>query len=132
MTEKKVYAAISAVAGELAEKGISKARKQGSQVNYAFRGIDDVYNALAPALVKHRLLILPRCTERSCCERTSKNGGALFYVTVRAEFDFVSTEDGSIHTVVTYGEAMDSGDKATNKAMSINTRLWTLTMRLTR
>lgn len=119
MTEKKVYAAISAVAGELAEKGISKARKQGSQVNYAFRGIDDVYNALAPALVKHKLLILPRCTERSCCERTSKNGGALFYVTVRAEFDFVSTEDGSIHTVVTYGEAMDSGDKATNKAMSI-------------
>ncbi|STS80756.1 Uncharacterised protein [Klebsiella pneumoniae] len=48
MTEKKVYAAISAVAGELAEKGISKARKQGSQVTYAFRGIDDVYNALAP------------------------------------------------------------------------------------
>ena len=119
MTDKKVYAAISAVAGELAEKGISKARKQGSQVNYAFRGIDDVYNALAPALVKHKLLILPRCTERSCCERTSKNGGALFYVTVRAEFDFVSTEDGSTHTVVTYGEAMDSGDKATNKAMSI-------------
>ncbi|WP_368753461.1 ERF family protein [Klebsiella pneumoniae] len=119
MTDKKVYAAISAVAGELAEKGISKAIKKGSQVNYAFRGIDDVYNALAPALVKHKLLILPRCTERSCCERTSKNGGALFYVTVRAEFDFVSTEDGSIHTVVTYGEAMDSGDKATNKAMSI-------------
>lgn len=119
MTEKKVYGAISAVAGELAEKGISKARKQGSQVTYAFRGIDDVYNALAPALVKHKLLILPRCTERTSCERTSKSGGALFYVTVRAEFDFVSTEDGSMHTVVTYGEAMDSGDKATNKAMSI-------------
>ena len=119
METKKVYAAISAVAGELAEKGISKGRKQGSQVNYAFRGIDDVYNALAPALVKHKLLILPRCTERTSCERTSKNGGALFYITVRAEFDFVSTEDGSLHTVVTYGEAMDSGDKATNKAMSI-------------
>ena len=70
----------------------------------------------------------------------------MFYVTVRAEFDFVSTEDGSIHTVVTYGEAMDSGDKATNKAMSIaykyaafqrsaslqKRRLWTLTMRLIR
>lgn len=38
---------------------------------------------------------------------------------VKAEFDFVATEDGSKHTVVTYGEAMDSGDKATNKAMSI-------------
>lgn len=119
METKKVYAAISAVAAELCEQGIKKSKQQGSQVNYAFRGIDAVYNALAPALVKNKLLILPRCTERTSCERMSKSGGALFYITVRAEFDFVSTEDGSIHTVVTYGEAMDSGDKATNKAMSI-------------
>ncbi|MBX9479193.1 ERF family protein [Yersinia enterocolitica] len=119
METKLVYKAISAVAGELSEQGIKKERKQGSQVTYAFRGIDAVYNALAPALVKHGLLILPRCTERTSCERVSKSGGALFYITVRAEFDFVSIEDGSIHTVVTYGEAMDSGDKATNKAMSI-------------
>lgn len=119
METKKVYAAISGVASALAEQGIRKERKQGSQVNYAFRGIDDIYNALAPELVKHKLLILPRYTERSCVERTSKNGGALFYITVRGDFDFVSTEDGSIHTVTTYGEAMDSGDKATNKAMSI-------------
>ncbi|EOI6481227.1 ERF family protein [Yersinia enterocolitica] len=119
METKLVYKAISAVAGELSEQGIKKEKKQGSQVTYAFRGIDAVYNALAPALVKHGLLILPRCTERTSCERVSKSGGALFYITVRAEFDFVSIEDGSIHTVVTYGEAMDSGDKATNKAMSI-------------
>ena len=39
-------------------------------------------------------------------------------MTVEAEFDFVSAEDGSRHTVKTFGEAMDSGDKATNKAMS--------------
>lgn len=119
MTEKKVYAAISGVASSLAEQGIRKEKKQGSQVNYAFRGIDDIYNALAPELVKHKLLILPRYTERTSVERTSKSGGALFYITVRGDFDFVSTEDGSIHTVTTYGEAMDSGDKATNKAMSI-------------
>ena len=119
METKLVYKAISAVAGELSEQGIKKERKQGSQVTYAFRGIDAVYNALAPALVKHGLLILPRCTDRTSCERVSKNGGALFYITVRAEFDFVSVEDGSTHTVVTFGEAMDSGDKATNKAMSI-------------
>ena len=40
------------------------------------------------------------------------------YVTVDAEFDFVSALDGSKHTVRTFGEAMDSADKATNKAMS--------------
>ena len=42
----------------------------------------------------------------------------MFYVTVEAEFDLVSADDGSKHTIRTFGEAMDSGDKATNKAMS--------------
>ncbi|PLR20371.1 single-stranded DNA-binding protein [Pantoea endophytica] len=113
-----VYKAISAVAKEMAEKGISKDRKNVQQ-NFQFRGIDQVYNALAPMLAKHGLVILPRITERTVTERTTQKGGVLFYVVVKAEFDFVATEDGSIHTVTTYGEAMDSGDKATNKAMSI-------------
>lgn len=113
-----VYKAISAVAKELAEQGIRK-DSRNSQQGFMFRGIDAVYNTLAPALVKHGLLILPRITERTVTERTTQKGGALFYVVVKAEFDFVATEDGSHHTVVTYGEAMDSGDKATNKAMSI-------------
>ncbi|EOC5807411.1 ERF family protein [Cronobacter turicensis] len=118
MTEKLVYQAISAVAKEMAATGISKDRTN-TQQNFKFRGIDQVYNALAPALVNHGLLILPRITERTVTERVTQKGGVLFYVVVKAEFDFVSTKDGSVHTVVTYGEAMDSGDKATNKAMSI-------------
>ncbi|ELY5808687.1 ERF family protein [Cronobacter sakazakii] len=118
MTEKLVYQAISAVAKEMAATGISKDRTN-TQQNFKFRGIDQVYNALAPALVNHGLIILPRITERTVTERTTPKGTVLFYVVVKAEFDFVSTKDGSVHTVVTYGEAMDSGDKATNKAMSI-------------
>jgi hypothetical protein len=55
---------------------------------------------------------------RECIERQTAKGSPLFYVTVEVEFDFVSAEDGSKHTVKTYGEAMDSADKATNKAMS--------------
>lgn len=113
-----VYKAISAVAREMAEVGISKDRENRQQ-GFSFRGIDQVYNALAPMLAKHGLVILPRITERTVTERTTQKGGVLFYVVVKAEFDFVATEDGSKHTVVTYGEAMDSGDKATNKAMSI-------------
>ncbi|WP_340608045.1 ERF family protein [Xenorhabdus bharatensis] len=113
-----VYKAISNVAKELAETGIKKNSENKIQ-KFMFRGIDAVYNALAPALVKHGLLILPRITERTVTERATKTGGALFYVVVKAEFDFIATEDGSKHTVTTFGEAMDSGDKATNKAMSI-------------
>ena len=112
-----VYKAISAVQSDLAGIGISKDKKN-TQQGYSFRGIDDVYDALAPVLAKHGLCILPRVMSREVVERQTKSGGALFYVTVGCEFDLVCAEDGSMHTVMTYGEAMDSGDKATNKAMS--------------
>jgi len=114
----KVYKAINAVQAELSSVGITKDRRNMQGSGYNFRGIDDVYNAIAPLLASHRLCILPRVLTRECVERASKSGGALFYVTVEVEFDFVSAEDGSKHTVKTFGEAMDSGDKATNKAMS--------------
>jgi hypothetical protein len=114
----KVYQSINAVQKELSTVGITKDRTNTQGSGYKFRGIDDVYNAIAPLLAKHGLCILPRVLARECVERLSKNGGALFYVTVEVEFDFVSAEDGSKHTVKTLGEAMDSGDKATNKAMS--------------
>lgn len=113
----KVYAAIAAVTAEMAKEGIAKGRRNQQQ-GYQFRGIDDVYNALSPMLAKHKLCILPRVTERVVQERETARGGVLFYVTVRVEFDFVSADDGSVHTVCTYGEAMDAADKATNKAMS--------------
>jgi hypothetical protein len=112
-----VYQAISAVQKDLSTQGISKDRKNMQGSGYAFRGIDDVYNALAPFLAKHGLCILPRVLNRESVERQSKAGGALFYITVEVEFDLVAA-DGSKHTIKTFGEAMDSGDKATNKAMS--------------
>lgn len=113
----KVYQAINAVQADLARTGIAKDRRNQQQ-GYKFRGIDDVYAALAPLLAKHGLCILPRVLARTCTERNTARGGAIFYTTVEAEFDFVCAEDGSKHTVKTFGEAMDSGDKSTNKAMS--------------
>jgi len=113
----KVYKAINAVQADLARDGITKDRRNQQQ-GYNFRGIDDVYNALAPKLAAHGLCILPRILSRDVQERQTQKGGVLFYVTVEAEFDFVCAEDGSKHIVRTYGEAMDSADKATNKAMS--------------
>lgn len=114
----EVYKAINAVQEELAQIGISKSSKNLQQ-GFMFRGIDAVYNTISPLLAKHKLLILPRCLTRESTERVTAKGGALFYVTVQAEFDFVSAIDGSKHTVSMFGESMDSGDKATNKAMSI-------------
>jgi hypothetical protein len=112
-----VYQAIAAVCGYMAKTGLAKDRKNEQQ-HYNFRGIDDVYNVLSSALAEQKLVILPRVMERQLTERQTAKGGVLFYVVLKVEFDFVSSVDGSKHTVITYGEAMDSGDKATNKAMS--------------
>ena len=112
-----VYAAINSVQAELASSGITKNR-ENSQQKYMFRGIDDIYNAVSAILAKNRLCIIPRVVSRVSEERQSRSGGTLFYVTVEVHFDFVSAGDGSSHTAVFYGEAMDSADKATNKAMS--------------
>jgi hypothetical protein len=114
----KVYQAINAVQSELAKIGISKDSRNSQGAGYNFRGIDAVYNVLSGIMAKHGLCIIPRMLTRVSEERVSKAGSALFYVTVEAEFDLVSAEDGSKHTARTFGEAMDSGDKGTNKAMS--------------
>jgi hypothetical protein len=112
-----VYRAIAAVMEDVGHDGIAKDRKNQQQ-GYNFRGIDDVYNALAPILARHHLIIVPRVLSREKTERETAKGGALFYVVVHVEFDIICSTDGTRITAATYGEAMDSADKATNKAMS--------------
>jgi hypothetical protein len=120
MTTPHVYTAIAAVAGEMAAAGISKSRTAdtGRGGKYQFRGIDDVYNTLSPLLAKHGLVILPRVMSREVTERRTASGSVLMYVVVDMEYDLVAAKDGSKHTARVIGEAMDSGDKASNKAMS--------------
>ena len=113
----KVYQAISAVQSALAKRGIEKNRKNIQQ-GFAFRGIDDVYAALAPLLSEYQLVILPQVLSREVTERQTAKGGTLIYTTLRVRYDFISAEDGSREVVIVDGEAMDSGDKSTNKAMS--------------
>lgn len=117
-TTPAVYRAMAAVAAALCKQGIGKDRKNAQQ-GFNFRGVDDVYAALAPLLAEHKLLVLPNVTGREASERTTKSGGTLFCVTLTVRYDFVSAEDGSIASATVCGEGMDSGDKATSKALSI-------------
>jgi hypothetical protein len=112
-----VYGAIRQVMAAMSVAGVAKSQyNQGQKFN--FRGIDDVMNALSAPLVEAGLLILPRLIERAAMERGTKTGGAVLSVSVEVEYDFIAVSDGSMHTIKVPGEAMDSGDKATNKAMS--------------
>ncbi|MGN0348203.1 MAG: ERF family protein [Roseburia sp.] len=86
--------------------------------NFKYRGIDAVMNAINPALVKNHVFIVPEVLEQKREERTSNKGNVLIYSVCKIKFTFFA-EDGSSITAVTIGEGMDSGDKATNKAMAI-------------
>lgn len=114
----EVYKAIAKVSAALASQGIGKSQKNEKQ-NYKFRGIDTILNALAPILVENELIIIPRVINSEKSERATASGGVLIYTNLRVEFDLISSKDGSKHTATIEGEAMDSGDKSTNKAMSI-------------
>lgn len=114
----KVYQAINAIQYALSKIGITKAGRNTQGAGYNFRGIDQVYNTLSPLLAEHKLCILPRVVKSMQTERQSSSNKTLIYSYVTMEFDLVSSEDGSKHTICTVGEAFDSGDKSMNKAMS--------------
>lgn len=89
---------------------------------FKFRGIDNFVNALYPALTKHGVFMTPRTVEfkQELKEVTRSNGKAGIdkHVTLLVEYDFYA-EDGSKVTVGPIAaEGLDSGDKATNKALS--------------
>jgi len=116
---KNVLEALSFIQEELCHLGISKARKNEKQ-NYKFRGIDDVYAALSPLLAKYRVLIFPSVKSHQITEFEGANGNALFRVIMSVTYKFVHVLSGSEKhiDIEVVGEAMDSGDKATNKAFS--------------
>lgn len=95
---------------------ISK-NKKNTQQNYNFRGIDDMYNALHPLFAKHGVFITSEVINGIREERQTKNGGALIYSVIDVKFTFYAKDGTSVSSTIK-GEGMDSGDKATNKAIS--------------
>lgn len=112
---EKIFGAIIGVMEDVGAVG--KDQKNTKQ-NYKYRGIDDVMNALHPALVKNKIFILPNVLDVKREERKGANGNNLIYTIVEVNYSFTSGEDSSSQMVHIFGEAMDSGDKSLNKALS--------------
>lgn len=115
MSEGKIYEAISNVMEDIGAVGKNDVN---TTQGFNYRGIDAVMNALNPAMVKHKVFCVPEILEQSREERKSSKGNLLIYSICKIRYRFYTT-DGSCIEAVTIGEGMDSGDKATNKAMSI-------------
>lgn len=112
MIHKKMIEVMKAVSH------IGKNRKNQSQ-GFNFRGIDDVMNELHGIMSEVGVFIIPEAVGDTVVdERQSKSGGVNRFIVQRWKYTFFA-EDGSNVTATAIGEAMDSGDKAMNKSMSI-------------
>lgn len=113
-----VHKAMTAVQADLSKVGVGKLgdnRQQG----FKFRAWDDVQQTLSPILAEHKLLVIPNVRERTQTEHSTKSGGIQFKVVLTGEVVFKSGVDGSEFRYGAVGEGMDSGDKATSKALTM-------------
>ena len=112
--KKMIYESMCKIMSE-----VTAIKKEGknTQQGYKFRGIDDMYNALHDIFAKNNVFITSEVMESVREERKSKTGGLLMYAILTVKHTFHAI-DGSTVSSIMIGEAMDSGDKASNKAMS--------------
>ncbi len=110
-----IYNAMLLIQEELT--AITKDQRNGQQ-GWKFRGVDDVMNTLHPILVKHKVFACPKVLDIQRTSTTTSKGSCLNYATATVEYKFYD-ESGDSISVTVVGEGMDSGDKATSKALSI-------------
>ncbi len=102
-------------------KAVPVVRKEdrNSAQNFSFRGIDATLNAVGPALRTHGVVVRPKLVEHNAEAITvGRNATPMRSVTVLVEYAFTGPEGDSLVCLVP-GEAMDAGDKAYSKAMSV-------------
>jgi len=99
-------------------RSVAKSDRNDHQ-KFNFRGIDSVINAVGPALRKHGVLVIPQVEDMTyTVEEFGQNRTRMGHVRVRVRYEFIGA-DGDKVVAVSVGEATDSGDKATAKAMSV-------------
>lgn len=113
--EAKIF---KAIADTMKDVGAVGKDSTNTTQGFKYRGIDAVMNALNPAMAKHGIFVAPEILEQTREERTNSRGTTLIYSICKIKYTFYA-DDGSSVSATVIGEGMDSGDKATNKAMSI-------------
>lgn len=116
METKQIYKSLADIMLEITHIGKTKTN---TQQNFKYRGIDDIMNELHSLFAKNSVIILPITKDIRQDERQSSKGSILIYTKLTVRYDFISCVDGSFVSTEAIGEAMDSGDKSTNKAMSV-------------
>ena len=112
-----IYESVAAVQSDVDFIGKDKQVQSGG--TYKYRGVDQVLNTLHPLFAKHKVFAVPEVLEILEREtRTTQKGGSVLYQVLKVKYTFYA-EDGTSVSATVVGEAMDSGDKVSNKCMSV-------------
>ena len=99
--------------------GAVRKNERNTHQNFNFRGIDAVINAVSPAFRKHGIFCAPTVISSEYeSVQVGQNRTVMGHARVMVQYTFHAADGSSISATVS-AESMDSGDKATAKAMSV-------------
>ncbi|WP_162626507.1 ERF family protein [Acinetobacter sp. CFCC 10889] len=123
-----IYLAIHAIQAYLAKVGIAKSHstksnrpnnKQNSNFqDYNFRSVDDIYNVVTPLLSENNIVCIPDVKSTTVEKLVDSYGKISHHTHIEVEYKFLSIVDESFVTIRMAGEAKDSTDKGSQKALS--------------
>lgn len=114
MDKQLVYERVVEAQRLIMAEGIGKNKRNSGGGNFLYRGIDDVYQALSPVLVKCGLNIRPL----TIVKEDDSVSGKMRLVRIKITYRIQCAEDGSYFDMESLGEGSDVSDKAAGKAMS--------------
>lgn len=119
-----IYECINKIMAELPAIPKSRTLEVNGRKMYDFRGIDDLYFALQPLLIKYGVTSVPEASlvHQEQIQTTKEYKGEVktlitHRVVLGVDYHFYA-KDGTCVQARVIGEGMDTGDKACNKAMS--------------
>ncbi len=120
MESVTIFTALANVMNEVT----AVAKGDSSGQGYSFRGIDAVLTAVAPALRRHGVVVVPvvEGVEYATVE-IGQRRTPMIQCRATVTYQWYGPAGDHVESRVV-AEAMDSGDKATSKAMSIAFRTW--------
>jgi hypothetical protein len=119
MTDTTALPIAQAMSAIMKEVGAIAKKDKNQAQGFNFRGIDSVVNAVSPALQKYGVIVVPSVEDYEYATvEIGRNRTAMGHVKVKVTYTFIGANGDSIKATVV-GEAMDAGDKATAKAMSV-------------
>lgn len=97
MAEEKIYSAILSVMREV--EAVQKT-KYNTKQNFAYRGIDDVMNALHPLMAKYNVFLIPEVLDIKREERGRQGGGVLICTLCKMRYTLYAEDGSSVSAVV--------------------------------